>query len=111
MGIELVDFAQEEDRDKEGVRLALIKYNPLFQHLFDKYTAKTNMRQQAANDRLVEKQIATGDLIKLVRDHNISHSLLSKTELSTFVKLINRKMVCRYEDDALDYQGFAHFFV
>lgn len=27
------------------------------------------------------------------------------------MKLINRMMVCRYEDDALDYQGFAHFLV
>lgn len=30
MGIDLVDFAHEEDRDRDSVRIALLKYNPLF---------------------------------------------------------------------------------
>lgn len=51
------------------------------------------------------------DIIKVLRDHNITHSLLSKTEMCTFMKLINRKMLSRYEEDSLDFQGFVHLMI
>jgi hypothetical protein len=49
--------------------------------------------------------------LKLLRDHNITHALLTKTEVTVFMKLINRRLVCRYDEDALDYYGFVHFLV
>jgi hypothetical protein len=48
-GILLIDFEGEEDRDREGARLALVKYRPLLDYLFDKYTAKAQLKNKIAN--------------------------------------------------------------
>ncbi|MFO0117052.1 MAG: hypothetical protein ACK521_05365 [bacterium] len=34
----------EEDRDKDGARLAVVKYKPLLDYLFDKYTVKNMLK-------------------------------------------------------------------
>lgn len=107
-GITLVEFDTEEDRDRDGVRLALAKYRPLFEHLFEKYTARAPSKQKPER---VERQIQQSEIIRLLRDHNITHSLLSKTDMCNFMKLINRKMLSRYEEESLDYEGFVHFFI
>lgn len=39
-GIALIEFETEEDRDKESVKLVLVKYNSLFTYMFDKYSSK-----------------------------------------------------------------------
>ena len=80
----LVDFdGTEEDREKDSVRLVLQKYTSLFRFLFDKYTAKNDiLRRQTAvvGLNVSEKLIPIQDLMKLFRDHNMDHSMLSKHE-------------------------------
>lgn len=107
--MQLVEFDGEEDRDRDSVRLALTKYNPLFKSLFDKYTGKSKLKSKTPT--LAESEIGQNELIKCLRDHNINHSMMTKTELLAFIKLINRKMISRLEEDGLEYQGFVHLFV
>ena len=80
----LVDFdGAEEDREKDSVRLILQKYTTLFRFLFDKYTAKSDLykkKQNTRNRTLSEKVISIADLIKLYREHNMDHSMLTKHE-------------------------------
>jgi hypothetical protein len=106
-GIVLIDFETgiEEDRDRESVRLALMKHNTLFRFLFDKYTAKQSLRKQRglgaigiSSDYLSEKSIKAAELLKLLRDHNINHNILSKTEMTTLMKMINGVLLTRHED-------------
>lgn len=98
----MVEFEAEEDRDRDGARLAVVRYRPLLDYLFDKYTVKNQLKKYQS-ELLQEKHIVANDLIKMLRDHNIGHSMINKTEVSAFIKLINRKMICRFEEDALDF--------
>lgn len=72
----------EEDRDKDGARLAVVKYKPLLDYLFDKYTVKNMLKKfQGPPELMGERHIIANDLIKMLRDHNIGHTLLNKTEI------------------------------
>ena len=72
----------EEDRDKDGARLAVVKYKPLLDYLFDKYTVKNMLKKfQVPPELMGERHIIANDLIKMLRDHNIGHTLLNKTEI------------------------------
>ena len=72
----------EEDRDKDGARLAVVKYKPLLDYLFDKYTVKNMLKKfQGPPEKMGERHIIANDLIKMLRDHNIGHNLLNKTEI------------------------------
>ena len=82
-GFKLIDLSGvEEDRERDSVRLALQKYNPLFRYLFDIYTNKLDaIRKQPPSGLSVnEKVILMADLMKLYRDHNLDHVMLTKSE-------------------------------
>ena len=109
----LVDFeGTEEDREKDSVRLILQKYTTLFRFLFDKYTAKSDLykKQTTRNRTLSEKVITIADLIKMYRDHNMDHSMLTKHEFKNLMQQINTKLLRPYDDDALNFAGFVQFF-
>ena len=77
----LIDFdGVEEDREKDSVRLILQRYTALFRFLFDKYTAKYDLNKKRPLHVASEKVIAINDLMKLYRDHNMDHSMLTKHE-------------------------------
>lgn len=50
------------------------------------------------------------DLIRLYRDHNMDHTMLSKHEFSKLTQLINDRLLKPYDDDALNLPGFIQFF-
>jgi hypothetical protein len=51
-GILLVDFEDEEERDCEGVKLAVNRFTPVFTHLFEKYTAVQSKVKQMDDKHL-----------------------------------------------------------
>jgi len=113
VGYSLFDFSgTEEDREKDSVRLALQRFTPLLRMLFDKYTAKPDFvrRQPHKNPTVSEKVITLAELVKLYRDHNLDHTMLSKNEFQMLVALINDKLMKPYDDDALNFPGFVQFF-
>lgn len=57
-GIQLVDFSQEEIRDRDSVMLTLQKHNILLTHFFDKYTKLVNTKHlnlitHSKNEKLI----------------------------------------------------------
>lgn len=98
----MVEIEAEEDRDRDSARLAVVRYRTLLDYLFDKYTVKNQLKKYTS-ELMLEKHILANDLIKMLRDHNIGHGMINKTEVSAFIKLINRKMISRFEEDALDF--------
>lgn len=57
-----------------------------------------------------EKVITMSDLVKLYREHNLDHAMLSKNEFQMLTVLINDKLLKPYDDDALNFPGFVQFF-
>ena len=58
-----------------------------------------------------DKTIRTIELIKLYRDHNIDHSMLTKHEVQLLTKQINNKLLVKYSNEALTYNGFVQMLV
>lgn len=82
-GFKLVDLSGvEEDRERDSVRLALQKYTPLYRFLFESYTNKLDsLRKQPPKGIAVnEKVIKVVELMKMYRDHNLDHGMLTKSE-------------------------------
>ena len=50
------------------------------------------------------------ELMKMYREHNLDHSMLTKSDYQTLVNLINDKLLKPYDDDALNFAGFVQFF-
>lgn len=82
-GFSLVDFdGTEEDREKDSLRLEMLKYTGLLRFLFDKYTLKDEIhtRMNPTSRVVVEKIIKLADLMKLYREHAMDHGMLTKHE-------------------------------
>ena len=112
-GFNLVDFeGTEEDREKDSVRLALQKYTGLLRFLFDKYTVKDEIykRMHPTNKVINEKVIKMAELMKLYREHNMDHAMISKHEFKIISEQINDKLMKPYGDDALNFSGYVQFF-
>ena len=41
----MIEIEAEEDRDRDGARLAVVRYRPLLDYLFDKYTVKNQLKK------------------------------------------------------------------
>jgi len=104
----LIDLEEEEERDKEGVKILLRKYTKLLKFLFNKYAMSRSAHKRVESfDYYSDKTINVAELSKLLRDHD--SSLPSKDELQTIVRLLNMKLVKRSDLTALDYGGFVQF--
>ena len=57
-----------------------------------------------------EKVILMNELVKMYRDHNMDHAMLSKSEYQLLVNLVNDKLLKPYDGDALNFPGFVQFF-
>jgi len=110
--IQLIDFTYEEEREKEAVFLFVKKYRKLFRYLFTKYANSCYSTKAGAFDDLKEKAetITFGELTKLFKDHNISSSMLSREELSTFIRLVNAHQG-KTEISSLTFEGFQECFI
>ena len=51
------------------------------------------------------------ELMKMYREHNLDHSMLTKNDYQTLVNLINDKLLKPYNNDALNFAGFVQFFL
>ena len=80
----LIHFeAEEEDRERDAVKLVVQKYVQLFKYLFDKYTSH---QKRQPSDFMSEKTIRIMEVIKLFRDHNIDHAMLTKHETQVLIQ-------------------------
>lgn len=83
-GFSLVEFDKnEEDRERDSVRLVLQKYTGLLRFLFDKFTVKHEIkrRMEQVRSRVIsERVLSLTELMKMFREHNMDHSMLNKHE-------------------------------
>ena len=45
--------------------------------------------------------------MKMFREHNMDHAMLSKHEFQLLMTQINEKLLKPYDDDALNFPGFV----
>lgn len=97
-GITLVNFEfEEEDRERDAMRLVVFRNQNLFKYLFCKYTSmgQLNKRKgsvESAGDRL----ITIVEIQRFFKDSGIDSTLISQKELTTLVKMINDCMLLRH---------------
>lgn len=108
-GITLVNFEfEEEERERDAMRLLVFRNQNLFKYLFCKYTqmGQLNKRKgsiETSNERL----ITFVEIQKFFKDVGIDSLLISQKELTTLVKMINDCMLIRHGQSAMDYAGFV----
>ena len=102
----------EEDRDRDGVKIILHKYNKVFKFLFNKYAMSRSTHKKVQSfDYYSDKTINVAELSKLLRDHDFKPSQVNKDQLQSLVRLINLKINKRADLSALDFVGFMEWIV
>eukprot|EP01022_Parablepharisma_sp_SALTPOND_P028665 TRINITY_DN71377_c2_g1_i1.p3 TRINITY_DN71377_c2_g1~~TRINITY_DN71377_c2_g1_i1.p3 ORF type:complete len:558 (+),score=149.58 TRINITY_DN71377_c2_g1_i1:4544-6217(+) len=110
--IQLIDFACEEEREKDAVFFFMRKYKRLFRYLFTKYSNSCYSRKVVEFDALREKAevITIAEVTKMLKDHNVDSYMLSRDELATILRLVNMK-ANRNDITTLAFEGFQDFFL
>lgn len=112
--IELLDIESEEPREKYGVLLEIKKYNKLLKFLFKKYANSGHSLIDVSNFDNMSKKAATinrAELLKMLKDHNVSDKDINVKELSRLVQLVSTKIMKKTELHSLDKGGFIQFFI
>ena len=67
---------EEEERDRDGVRLILTKYSKVFKFLFNKYALSRAQHMKVENfEYFGDKTINLPEICKLLRDHELLASI------------------------------------
>ena len=82
--MKLVDLDnEEEDRDRDGVKIILAKYSKVFKYLFNKFAHSCGQHQRMDNfEQIVEKIISVAEVCKMLKDYDILASLASSNMLT-----------------------------
>lgn len=112
--IELYDFAIEEERDVQAVQIFMKKYSKLWKFLYNKYANSCfSIDTNAPNfDKLKNKydHINLAELRKMLDDYGFDKKkFLTKDELQTLVKLVNFKVMKKFEPRQLEFDGFKEW--
>ncbi|OMJ86867.1 hypothetical protein SteCoe_11498 [Stentor coeruleus] len=113
--IQLREFTQAEADQLEAVNMMILKFSRVFKVLFNKYSG-TGFVRKAQNksefDLHADRKfkIFDGEYIKIMKDHNVIPSLLSKTELQTVMRTYNHKIAKQAEQSYVDYESFKGVF-
>ena len=70
---------EEEERDRDGVKIILQKYSKLFKFLFNKYAmSRAQHKKIQTFEYYGDKTINNAELNKLLRDHDVSIGMVNK---------------------------------
>ncbi len=111
--VKLVDLeSEEEERESLAISLYLKKYKRLFRNLFDSYSNTCYTARKSQFDDLVQRyeQITLGEITKMLKEHDVTESTISKDAVASLVRLINVKSQ-RSDLHSLTRKGFLDFFV
>lgn len=72
-GIRLIDLDnEEEERDRDGVKIILTKYSKVFKFLFNKYAMSRAQHMKVENfEYFGDKSINLAEICKLMREHEL----------------------------------------
>ncbi len=76
-GLKLIDLENEEEqRDRDGVKIILTKYSKVFKYLFNKYAHSCGSHQKIEGfEQFGEKIISVAEISKMLKDYEIMASL------------------------------------
>ena len=64
---------EEEERDRDGVKILIQKYAKVFKFLFNKYAMSRSQHKKVNNfDYYSDKTINIAEINKLLKDHDIT---------------------------------------
>lgn len=112
--IELHPIEDEEDKDYEALKLFVDQHKRIFRYLYSRYAnSGFSSKQKGSFDALKEKlnTISMAEIIKMLKDHNITYRMLTQSELASFIRLINFKLIHKNDLTALTYDGFIELFI
>jgi hypothetical protein len=97
-GITLVNFEfEEEDRERDAMRLVVFRNQNLFRYLFCKYTSMGQLNKRKGSIESTGDRIITiVEIQRFFKDSGIDSTLISQKELTTLVKMINDCMLLRH---------------
>ena len=97
-GITLVNFEfEEEDRERDAMRLVVFRNQNLFRYLFCKYTSMGQLNKRKGSVEFTgERLITIVEIQRFFKDSGIDSTLISQKELTTLVKMINDCMLLRH---------------
>jgi len=110
--IKLYGVEDEEEKDHEALKLFINKHKKVFRYLYNKYANnKLTTKGKYSFDELREqlKSISIAEIIQMLKDYQAK--LLSNTELTMFIKLINYKLNNQHNLTTLTFKGFIELFV
>lgn len=90
-GMHLVNFElDEEDRERDAMRLLVHKNRPLFAYLFKKYSSLGSLnRKRGSIESVTERTISFGDIQRFFKETGFDSAYMSQKELQQMVKMIN----------------------
>lgn len=84
--LKIFNLDDEEDRDKDGVRILLTKYSKIFKFLFHKYAyCGTQTSKLESFEQISDKSIGISEICKFLADHDLLVSLASSAILTQIV--------------------------
>jgi hypothetical protein len=97
-GITLVNFEfEEEDRERDAMRLVVFRNQNLFRYLFCKYTSMGQLNKRKGSvESTGDRLITIVEIQRFFKDSGIDSTLISQKELTTLVKMINDCMLLRH---------------
>ena len=97
-GITLVNFEfEEEDRERDAMRLVVFRSQNLFRYLFCKYTSMGQLNKRKGSvESTGDRLITIVEIQRFFKDSGIDSTLISQKELTTLVKMINDCMLLRH---------------
>lgn len=97
-GITLVNFEfEEEDRERDAMRLVVFRNQNLFRYLFCKYTSMGQLNKRKGSvESTGDRLISIVEIQRFFKDSGIDSTLISQKELTTLVKMINDCMLLRH---------------
>ncbi len=111
--IKLVDLEEEEPTDREAAEILLAKYKKLFKYLFGKYAnSQYSVKSVNSFDSIQGKKqtINNAELSRMLKDHDLMYSHISREELITLVRLINLAVPEKRSDlTSLPWESFSDF--
>ena len=93
--IQLTDLENEEERDKNALKIFMQKYHKLFHHFFTKYSNVGFSNKDQSNFDLLSNKHSTmnmAEFTKLMKDHDITTKMLKREELQALFRLVNFKI-------------------
>ena len=93
--IRLAALEEEDPGERESVQTLLAKYRKLWRYLFGKYAnSQYSVAKQAGAGNFEQIQgkkqtISTGELLRMLKEHELLYSHVSREEVTTLVRLLN----------------------